>query len=274
MRGAGRRPAALCVLQTRSGCGRDRAAGGEASKNFYADAGGCTQNTRMGLSPAWSFTAATAAAHPGEPRQCGSPCPIGVFCVHLPAFALSPCLLRHVPHAAATDPGRCAPSQEPMHQIQPCARKRPRCRQRPRRMPQPGGPCPPQRPDSLQPRLAGCVAISRVGKRDGCETRSAPPGRLGDPAVPGLGRRDPHPLRLTRTPAVPRGRKRDGRETRPPRSGWPGTSESARTPCTNSATRKAIAGHRSTGHALSRAALRRREPAVRRPDTRTAPASR
>ena len=73
---------------------------------FNADADRCTQNTRMGLSPAWPFTAAAAASLPGEPRWCGSPCPICVFCVDLPASALNPCLLRRVPHAAVTNPGR------------------------------------------------------------------------------------------------------------------------------------------------------------------------
>ncbi len=99
--------------------GRNRVAGGKARRNFYADASRCTQNTRMGRCPAWSFTAATAAPHPGEPRRFGRPCPICVLCVHLPAFALNPCLLRRVPHAAATDPGprTLRASQNPMHQF-------------------------------------------------------------------------------------------------------------------------------------------------------------
>jgi hypothetical protein len=84
-----------------------------SKQGFNADEGRCTQSTQMGPSPVWSFTAATAASHPGEPRQCGSPCPICVFCVHLPSSALNPCLLRRAPHAAATDPGPCAPARTP-----------------------------------------------------------------------------------------------------------------------------------------------------------------
>ena len=82
-------------------------------QDFNADAGRCTQNTQMGLSPAWSFTALNAAPYPGEPRRCGGPCPICVFCVHLPASALKPCLLRRAPHTAVTDPGPGAPARTP-----------------------------------------------------------------------------------------------------------------------------------------------------------------
>ena len=53
------------------------------------------------------------STNPGEPRRCGGPCPICVFCVHLPASALKPCLLRRAPHTAATDPGPCAPARTP-----------------------------------------------------------------------------------------------------------------------------------------------------------------
>jgi hypothetical protein len=63
------------------------AAGSKARKSPYADAGRWTQNTRMGRRLAWSFTADTARPNPGEPRRSGSPGPICVFCVHLPASA-------------------------------------------------------------------------------------------------------------------------------------------------------------------------------------------
>ena len=77
------------------------AAGGKASKNPHADSGRWTLNTRMGRRLAWSFTADTARPNPGEPRRCGSPGPICVFCVHLPASAKTlACLLRPVPHRA------------------------------------------------------------------------------------------------------------------------------------------------------------------------------
>ena len=77
------------------------AAGSKARKSPYADAGRWTQNTRMGRRLAWSFTADTARPNPGEPRRCGSPGPICVFCVHLPASAKTlACLLRPVPHRA------------------------------------------------------------------------------------------------------------------------------------------------------------------------------
>ena len=53
---------------------------------------------------------------------CGGPCPICVFCVHLPASALNPCLLRRAPHAAATDPGTCAPARTPCTNSPACRR--------------------------------------------------------------------------------------------------------------------------------------------------------
>jgi len=85
-----------------------------------ADAGRCTQNTRMGQSPARSRSRLRLAApQPGEPRQCGSPCPIRVFCVHLPASALRPScfdarrtLLRRTPDRARK-PGYHAPIRPP-----------------------------------------------------------------------------------------------------------------------------------------------------------------
>jgi hypothetical protein len=83
---------------------------------FNADADRCTQNTRMGLSPAWPFTAAAAASLPGEPRWCGSPCPICVFCVDLPASALNPCLLAS-PRAAR----RCDEPRPPL-EAEPAAK--------------------------------------------------------------------------------------------------------------------------------------------------------
>ncbi len=63
-------------------------------------------------------------------------------------------------------------SQAPLHTLR---------QDRPRRMLQPGGRRPPQLPDPLRPRLAGCAAISCVAIRDDCETRSAPPGSTAGP---------------------------------------------------------------------------------------------
>jgi hypothetical protein len=102
-----------------------------------------------GPCPAWSFTAATAAPLPGEPRQCGSPCPICVFCVHLPASALNPCLLRRAPHAAADGPWTLRDRQNPMHQFSPLVRqdKTATGRQNPIHHEQlPNRRCPPSRP--------------------------------------------------------------------------------------------------------------------------------
>ena len=90
-----------------------------------------------------------AAPQPGEPRQCGSPCPIRVFCVHLPASALRlSCfdarrtLLRRTPdrarkpgyHAPIRPPAAAGSSsrpeadiiaccQNPMHQFAPALRQ-------------------------------------------------------------------------------------------------------------------------------------------------------
>ena len=69
-----------------------------------ADARKWTRNTRMHLRPAWSFPSKAAKSLPGRPRRCGGPRPIRVFCVHLRASALKPCLLCRAPHPVARLP--------------------------------------------------------------------------------------------------------------------------------------------------------------------------
>ena len=140
--------------------GAASAATGEARKNLNADEKArCTQNTRMGLSPAWWFTAATAKPYRGEPRSCGSPCPICVFRVNLSfSSALNPCLLRRAPHAAATDPGPSGPARTPCtHSPPPTATpfEQAGCRQPRRALPKPLAPIrpPPAAPPFEQ---AGC----------------------------------------------------------------------------------------------------------------------
>src|ERR1700722_13767086 len=44
---------------------------GRSRQRFNANAGRCTQNTRMGLGMAGWFTADIALSHPGEPWRCG-----------------------------------------------------------------------------------------------------------------------------------------------------------------------------------------------------------
>ena len=96
-------------------------AGGEVSKNFYANEGRrCTQSTRMGLSAAWSFRVNSDRPHP----RGAAPMWWRVFPVR--ACALSRCWPRCAQHAAArtscTNSGRRfgktpGGGHHPMHQF-------------------------------------------------------------------------------------------------------------------------------------------------------------
>lgn len=63
----------------------------------------CTRNTRMRLSPAWTFTADIAQPRRGSRAGAVSHVPSACIRVHLPASALDPCLLCRVSHVLPTE---------------------------------------------------------------------------------------------------------------------------------------------------------------------------
>ena len=79
------------------------------STRMQTDARRCT---RMGLSPACSFTAEVAQPYPRSRAVAVAPVPSACIRVHLSASALSlSCLLLRAPHPAASVPGRYAPAR-------------------------------------------------------------------------------------------------------------------------------------------------------------------
>jgi len=102
----------LSCLSLRGRCGR-RQSKQEFLRRCRRDVRRCA---RMGLSPAWRFT-----AKPGRPilmRRADALAHVPSACigVHLPASALNPCLRRRMPHQAARLPGPDPPART-MHQF-------------------------------------------------------------------------------------------------------------------------------------------------------------
>jgi hypothetical protein len=99
--------------------GRASAAGGEARKTQRGMQADARKTREWARARHGRSRLRLAAPQPGELRQYGSPCPIRVFCVHLPASALRPScfdarrtLLRRTPDRARK-PGYHAPIRPP-----------------------------------------------------------------------------------------------------------------------------------------------------------------
>jgi hypothetical protein len=98
-----------CTIRPPPGqCGAPR-----RKQGFSADAGGCTRNTRMGLSQACSFTAGSARSDLASSSAASGPSRIRGFRVHPPASAPNPCLLRGAAHSAAPGAGHAAQARTP-----------------------------------------------------------------------------------------------------------------------------------------------------------------